>query len=66
MQRVARGHTVGHMTLARRPHRPSLPSLVVRSTADDPPLHGPQLMQRLQELQDALPLDHFPPGTRVW
>ncbi|PSC73461.1 DNA N-6-adenine-methyltransferase (Dam) [Micractinium conductrix] len=37
-----------------------------KRTADDPPLHGPQLMQRLQELQDALPLDHFPPGTRVW
>lgn len=36
------------------------------SAADDPPLHGPQLLQRLQELGDAPHDAHFPPGTRVW
>ncbi|KAL4440210.1 hypothetical protein ABPG75_003211 [Micractinium tetrahymenae] len=37
-----------------------------KRTADDPPLHGPQLLQRLQELEEAPPDEHFPPGTRVW
>lgn len=41
-------------------------ALPPRSAADDPPLHGPQLLQRLQELQEAPGDEHFPPGTRVW
>jgi hypothetical protein len=37
-----------------------------RRAPDAPPLHGPQLLQRLAELQAAPPSQRYPPGTRLW
>ena len=35
-------------------------------SADDPPLHGPQLLERLRLLEEAPASEAFPPGTRLW